>query len=228
MVVFYPQAPKTGTICLVEILYSDEALLVINKPAGLLSLPVVGGYPHVCAVLEPIWGRLWIVHRLDRETSGVMVLARNAAAHRALNTQFQERQIRKAYHALIWGNPPWEDIHLDMPLRTNVGRKKRTVAGTQGRAAATRIHVLRRLDGYTLVEAQPLSGRRHQIRAHLYAAGYPLVGDVIYGNGTPSGVRAPLERLGLHAYSLGLRHPLTEELVTFMAPYPPDFSAALA
>lgn len=211
-----------------EILYADEALLVINKPAGLLSLPVVDGYADVRAVLEPTWGRLWIVHRLDRETSGVMVLARNAAAHRALNTQFQERQIRKAYHALIWGNPPWEDIHLDMPVRINVGRRKRTVASTQGRPAVTRVRVLHRLDGYTLVEAQPLSGRRHQIRVHLYAAGYPLVGDSLYGDGNPPGVRAPLERLGLHAYSLGLRHPLTGEFVTFVAPYPPDFSAALA
>jgi len=212
----------------VEILYADEALLVINKPAGLLSLPVVDNYAHVRAVLEPTWGRLWIVHRLDRETSGVMVLARSAAAHRALNTQFQERQIHKAYHALIWGSPPWEDIHLDMPVRINVGRRKRTVAGTQGQPAVTRVRVLRRLDDYTLVEAQPLSGRRHQIRAHLYAAGYPLVGDSLYGDGNPPGVRAPLERLGLHAYSLGLRHPLTGAVVTFVAPYSPDFSAALA
>src|SRR5512136_1995664 len=112
----------------VPILYIDDVLLVINKPAGLPSLP--DGYdpaaPHVRSLLEPYFGRIWIVHRLDRGTSGVLLLARSAEAHRALNTQFDQRQVRKTYHALIVGSPDWEVKTVDLPLRADVGHKHRT------------------------------------------------------------------------------------------------------
>ncbi len=215
----------------IPILYADEALLVIAKPSGLLTLPDGhdAGQPHVRALLEARWGRLWIVHRLDRWTSGTLALARNAAAHRAVSLQFQERLTRKVYHALVWGAPPWEGLTLEMPLRPNTGRRKRTaVDAARGKAACTEVRVLRRLEGYTLLEAIPRTGRRHQIRAHLYAAGFPLVGDPLYGERKPPQIPAPLPRLGLHAHTLGLRHPLTGQSLTFRAPYPPDFAAALS
>ena len=208
----------------IPILHADETLLAVNKPAGLLTVPAVGASLHLRAVLEADWGRLWVVHRLDRGTSGVIVLARSPEAHRALNTQFQERRTRKIYHALVWGTPPWESARLDSPLRLNVGRRKRTVCHPRGVRALTLVRVLHRWPQYTLLEARPRTGRRHQIRAHLYAAGFPLVGDPLYGRGNPPQSAAPFSRLGLHAYALGLRHPASGESITFTAPWPAEFS----
>ncbi|GAB4533999.1 MAG: RluA family pseudouridine synthase [Anaerolineales bacterium] len=208
----------------IPILYADEALLVVNKPTGLLTIPDAGGAPCLHALLEHAWGRLWVVHRLDRETSGVLLLARTAKAHRALNAQFQTRRTRKVYHALAWGNPPWETVRLDAPLRVNVGSRHRTVVDARrGKPALTVVSVLHRLETCTLLEAQPHTGRRHQIRAHLYAAGFPLVGDSLYGHGDPPQSAAPLSRLGLHAHTLEVQHPLSGQSVTFTAPWPEDF-----
>jgi len=214
----------------IPVLHHDAALLVVNKPAGVLSIPAQHhpARPHLRAALEPHWGPLWVVHRLDCETSGALVLARSAEAHRALNAQFQNRLAVKTYHALVWGAPSWQETVLDAPLRVNAGSRHRTVVDARrGRAARTRVRVLQRGGAWTLVEARPIHGRRHQIRAHLYAAGFPLVGDPLYGGGSPQGQAAPLPRLGLHARTLALRHPLTGHAVSFLAPYPSDFRLAL-
>lgn len=209
------------------ILWTDDTLLVINKPAGLPTLP--DGYnpaaPHVKSVLEPQFGRLWIVHRLDRFTSGVLLLARSAAAHRSLNMQFEQHQIQKIYHAVIIGQPEWESHTVELPLRADGDRRHRTVADAcGGRPAATRLRRLQTLGEFCLVEAQPLTGRTHQIRAHLSAIGFPILGDALYGGGEPS---APLTRLALHARQLTFQHPLTAEPITIEAPYPRDFAAIL-
>jgi RluA family pseudouridine synthase len=225
------------------ILFSDEALLVVDKPAGLPALP--DGYdpaaPHLKSILEPEFGKLWIVHRLDRETSGVLALARSAAAHRALNAQFEGRQVSKIYHALVKGSPEWETYTARLPLRPNGDRRHRTVVDPQhGKPAETGLQVLERFRGYTLLEASPHTGRTHQIRAHLAAAGLPLVGDPLYGGaalylsefkpGFQAGREsecALLQRVGLHALALELDHPLSSERLRFEAPYPPDFAGAL-
>ncbi len=185
--------------------YQDAALLVVDKPAGLLTIPGSDpAHPHLRGLLEATWGRLWVVHRLDRPASGLVVFARTAAAHRALNAAFAERRVHKVYQALVWGCPPWDEITLDAPLRENVGRRKRTVVDAQrGKPSVTRLRVVRRAETVTLLQAEPLTGRRHQIRAHLYHLGFPLVGDPLYGPPKP----AP--RLGLHAVQLTLPHPLT-------------------
>jgi RluA family pseudouridine synthase len=231
------------------IIWQDEHLLAVSKPAGLPTL--VDGWdpdaPFLIGLLKASLGEVWVVHRLDRETSGVMVFALSAEAHRSLNTQFEQRHVEKTYHALVQGSPEWETKTVRLPLRPNVGRKHRTVVDPRrGKAAHTELRVRQRLGEYTLLEAQPRTGRTHQIRAHLAALGHPLVGDELYG-GSPgifrsqfpgtvserqmrrgkSQVGAVLERAALHAYSLSLAHPISGEALKFSAPYPHDFDQVL-
>jgi tRNA pseudouridine32 synthase/23S rRNA pseudouridine746 synthase len=209
-----------------HLLWSDDSLLAVNKPPGLLTLP--DGYdktlPHLRSILEPRFGRLWIVHRLDRDTSGVIVLARTAAAHRHLNTQFQEHQASKLYHALVVGQPPWDTLIVDDRLLQDGDRRHRTIVDPErGKSAITELRVLRRLDGFSLLEAVLRTGRSHQIRAHLKHIGYPILADPLYGDPTHP-CQTLISRLGLHALSLTLTHPKTEEIMTFEAPYPKDFA----
>jgi RluA family pseudouridine synthase len=230
------------------ILFEDESILVISKPAGLLSLP--DGYdpdaPDLLAVLQPSFGDLWIVHRLDRETSGVIVLARNESAHAALNNQFENRQVKKVYHAITNGNPIWNERSISAPLRIDADRYHRTLIDQEvGKPAETSFKVLERFGRqakrYTLVEASPLTGRTHQIRVHLAALGFPVAVDALYGTktpimlsdikrgyrGDPETERPLLDRLGLHAFRLTLQHPKTGETLTFEAPYSRDIAATL-
>ena len=221
----------------VPILYCDDVLLVIDKPAGLPTLP--DGYDpaaaHVRSLLEPHFGRVWIVHRLDRGTSGVLLLARSAEVHRAMNQQFDQRQVTKVYHALVNGSPGWKAKTVDLPLRTDVGHKHRTAIDAQrGKPAVTRLRVLERFTGYTLVEAIPETGRTHQIRAHLAAAGHPVMADELYGSSleagrfaNPAQDHALMPRLALHARQLILEHPVLHSVLHLQAPYPEDFSQAL-
>jgi tRNA pseudouridine32 synthase/23S rRNA pseudouridine746 synthase len=211
-----------------EILWVDAALLVINKPAGLRSLP--DGYdpsrPHLRLLLEPQYGRLWIVHRLDKDTSGILVLARSAAAHRLLNTQFERHQVRKCYHAITAGSPMWEEQTVRLPLRPNGDRRHRTVVDlTHGKPAVTHLRLLQRFSSASLIEARPETGRTHQIRAHLAAVGLPILGDALYA--APSLPGLPLATLALHAWALELTHPESGQLIHFEAPYPPAFQSAL-
>lgn len=233
------------------LLWVDDALLVVNKPAGLPTLP--DGYnpkaPYLKSVLaefEP----LWMVHRLDRDTSGVIVLARTAEAHRHLNTQFEQRNVTKTYHALVNGLPTWDEKTVKLPLRPDGDRKHRTVIDPRkGKPAHTDFRVLERFKGLALVEAVPHTGRTHQIRAHLAAQGHPIVADVLYGGGPGlllsqlkpgyQGGRSDkhqlparqlqerpiLNRLALHAWSLELQHPSSGEPRRFEAAYPQDMTA---
>jgi RluA family pseudouridine synthase len=216
-------------------LYLDDALLVVNKPAGLPTL--VDGYrpqaPHLTGLLTQIYGRVWVVHRLDKDTSGVIIFARSAQAHRELNSQFEQRRAGKVYHALVIGQPSWDQKTIDLALRPDGDRRHRTVVDPErGKPAVTRLRILERFRECALVEAAPLTGRTHQIRAHLAAAGYPLVADDLYH--VPSKTRSdanstawPIDRLGLHAYSLAFFHPLSGQAQRVEAPYPPDFAQAV-
>jgi RluA family pseudouridine synthase len=226
------------------ILWFDESLLVVNKPAGLPTLPdgYDPGAPYLKSILLPDFGPLWIVHRLDRDTSGVMVLARSPQAHRALNTQFQEHQVFKAYHALVIGEPEWTEKDVDLPLRPNGDRRHRTVVDPQrGKPASTGLRVMERFARFTLIEAIPKTGRTHQVRAHLSAQALPIACDALYGGGesiylsqikshSHSGTEPDIpliDRLALHARSLAFLHPITQVALRFEAPYPEDFTACL-
>jgi RluA family pseudouridine synthase len=237
---FYPGKTRIE----IYTLYLDDSYLAVNKPAGLPSLP--DGYdssaPHLKGLLEPLYGRLWIVHRLDRDTSGVLLLARSAVAHRELNRRFEQRQVVKRYHAVICGCPDWEQKEVRLPLRPDGDRRHRTIVDEQrGKPSTTEFHLLARLGRYALVEASPHTGRTHQIRAHLSAIGLPILGDTLYGGqaGLYTSMLKPgftcgsqkecalIERSALHAFSLDLAHPERVENLHLEAPYPKDFKATL-
>lgn len=215
-----------------KILHEDEHLLVLNKPAGLPILP--DGWekdaPYLVKMLEEKYGQVWIVHRLDKITSGVMVFARDAETHRALNMQFENHQAGKVYHAIVQGNPKWDEKTARHPLRANVGHKHRTMVDDKnGKPSETRFKVLKQFPARpeegrgnsALVEAKPTTGRTHQIRVHAYALGYPLLGDVLYGAEETQIMARP----ALHAQSLTI--DMNGERLTFKASYPDDFRAAL-
>lgn len=207
-----------------KIIHVDEHILVINKPAGLPVLP--DGWdkdaPYLVKMLEDEFEKVWIVHRLDKVTSGVMVFARDAETHRALNLQFENREAVKVYHAILEGNPKWEEKIAKHPLRANVGHKHRTMVDPKnGKPSETRYKVIKRYQAGALVEAMPMTGRTHQIRVHAYALGHPLLGDPLYGASATDLIARP----ALHARSLTIE--LNGKRNAFTAPYPDDFRAAL-
>ncbi|HJS19264.1 MAG TPA: RluA family pseudouridine synthase [Anaerolineales bacterium] len=209
-----------------KIIYEDDRLIVVDKPFGLPVLP--DGWEkdseYLVKRLEEQFGKIFIVHRLDKITSGVMVFARDAETHRTLNIQFENHEAQKTYHAIVEGNPKWEEKVARHPLRANVGHKHRTIVDDKnGKSSETRFRVLKRYPESALIEAKPTTGRTHQIRVHAYALGHPLVEDFLYGAKDSHGIAHPM----LHAQSLSFIHPATNERVKFSVPHPADFEEAL-
>lgn len=209
-----------------QIVYSDPHILIVNKPAELSVLPE--GWdktaPYLVQMLEKQFEKVWVVHRIDKVTSGIIVFALSVEAHRSLNIQFEKHEVGKTYHALINGAPRWEEKVTKFPLRVNVGHKHRTVVDDRnGVRSETRFKILERWQASALVEAQPMTGRTHQIRVHAYALGHPLLGDILYSAPETDVIARP----ALHAFSLTLTHPETGKRLTFQADYPSDFLAAV-
>ena len=210
-----------------HILHADDQILVVNKPADLSVLPE--GWEkealHLVKMLEEMYvKKIWVVHRIDKVTSGVIVFALTAEAHRSLNIQFEKHEVGKIYHALVNGAPKWEEKVTKFPLRANVGRRHRTVVDDRnGVRSETRFKLLERYQASALVEASPMTGRTHQIRVHAYALGYPLLGDILYSAPETDVIARP----ALHAYSLTFTHPETGKRLTFQADYPNDFHEAV-
>jgi RluA family pseudouridine synthase len=209
-----------------QILHRDDSILAVGKPAGLSVLPE--GWdksaPYLVKMLEEDFAKVWVVHRIDKSTSGVVLFALTAEAHRALNIQFEKHEVGKVYHALINGVPKWEEKTAKFPLRVNVGHKHRTaVDNRSGVRSETRFRLLERYQAGALVEASPVTGRTHQIRVHAYAMGYPLLGDILYSAPETTIISRP----ALHARSLTFVHPETGKKMNVQADYPNDFANAI-
>ncbi len=226
-----------------EIIYEDKDLLVLNKPPGLVVHPAAGHDEHtlVNALLHHCAGELsgiggvarpGIVHRLDKETSGCLVVAKNDTAHLDLAAQFAGRTMEKIYQAIVCGEPAREHGEIRAAIaRHPTHRKRMAVSDGSGREAWTTYRVIERLPGAALMEALLHTGRTHQIRVHFQHIGHPVVGDATYGKrqnarlSEVTGHVAP--RQMLHAWKLAFRHPRQERKLSFVAPPPADFTAML-
>jgi RluA family pseudouridine synthase len=217
------------------LLYEDASLVMVDKPAGVPVIPAPGWPPEATVqgrAAAQLGGRVWVVHRLDRDTSGVLVLARSAAAHRALSLAFEHRAVQKTYHALVSGVPAPPAGTIDLALHeARRGKTRLAVAGEAGaRDARTGYRVVRawRAGAVTVSRLQldPATGRHHQIRVHLRALGTPVLGDALYGRGAATlPAEAPATGLALHACALDVPHPDQERRVRAEAPWPPHLAA---
>jgi 23S rRNA pseudouridine1911/1915/1917 synthase len=236
----------------INIIHEDDHIVVVNKQPGLVVHPAPGHYSgtlvngllYHCPNLGGIGGELrpGIVHRLDKDTSGILVVAKNDAAHTNLSRQFKSRKVKKVYLALVHGNMKSPTGSIKLPIgRHPVDRKRMSTVSTTGRTAITNWRVKERFKGLALLELDLKTGRTHQIRVHCSALHHPIVGDKVYGPRKPEKTIAgdhqqsekilqvlkSVKRQMLHAWRLGFRHPHTEETVTFESPLPEDMGTVI-
>ena len=214
-----------------DVLYEDEDIIAINKPKGMVVHPANGNYTGTLVnallyrckdSLSGIGGQIrpGIVHRLDKETSGVIIVAKNDKAHLNLSEQIKNHKVKKTYIALARGNIPNDEATIDMPIGRSKKDRKKMDIDKNGKNAITHFKVLERFDGYTLLKVNIETGRTHQIRVHLMTIGYPIVGDTVYSNGkNPFNVTGQM----LHAKSIEFKHPITGENMKIEAPLPKYF-----
>jgi 23S rRNA pseudouridine1911/1915/1917 synthase len=211
----------------IDILFEDEALLAVNKPAAMVTHPA---YRHPDGTLwDAVLARQtrlglerpWLLHRLDRDTSGVVLFAKTIEARRTLVRQFERHAIQKRYLALLAGRPPEETGGIDAPLVRDPTDRRRTIVASEGQAACTRYWTVAFENGVTLALAEPVTGRTRQIRAHFASVGAPLLGDTLYYPEGHWGAQAASRAL-LHAWRLGFQHPGTGGQLTITAPVPFD------
>jgi 23S rRNA pseudouridine1911/1915/1917 synthase len=223
-------ADPTGEPIPLEIVYEDEDIAIVNKPAGMVVHPAPGHYSgtlvHALLGRGGTWSasggvtRPGIVHRLDKGTSGLIVVARNDASHRALASQLEDRSLSRTYLAIVRGRIKDDAGELEGPIGRHPKERKRMAVVSGGRYARTRYAVVERKGTHTLLRCDLDTGRTHQIRVHLAAFGHPVAGDTEYG-----GREAGLERPMLHAWRLRLRHPRTKAEMNFEVAPPEDFES---
>jgi 23S rRNA pseudouridine1911/1915/1917 synthase len=231
-----------------EIVFEDRDLLVVNKPAGLVVHPapghpkgtLVNALLHQVRDLSGIGGKLrpGIVHRLDKDTSGLMVVAKGDEAHIALSNAIRRREVRRVYRAVAWGHLPESPMTVDAPVGRDPRDRKRMAVVEGGRRALTRVRVRERWPAAEFLDASLRTGRTHQIRVHLFHLGHPVVGDPVYGAKWARGMGGPARgwaeelehratRQMLHSADLGFVHPLSGEELRFHAPLPPDMASVV-
>lgn len=227
------------------LIHEDDDLIILNKPANWLSIPdrYDPTKPNLYHWLQSRYEQVFIVHRLDRETSGVICFAKNEAAHKHLNQQFAARTTKKIYQVLIEGTPAPDSGTIDKPIAKSMTQPGRMVIADRGKPSLTEWEVAERFKNYTLLNASIQTGRTHQIRIHFQSAGYPLAVDKLYGRkaefllsqvklrnfrmGKGQEERPLLSRTSLHAHQLTIQHPSSLTPMTFTAELPRDFAAVI-
>jgi 23S rRNA pseudouridine1911/1915/1917 synthase len=248
-----PESPAPDVVAEaipLSIVYEDDQLLIVNKPAGMVTHPAYGNYTgtlvnallHHCASLSAVTDRTrpGIVHRLDKDTSGLLVVAKTDVAHAHLSRQFARRTIRREYQAIVWGAFAIEKGTIDANLGRSKSDRKKMAVVQDGKTAVTEYTVLEKFAYLSLIRLRLQTGRTHQIRVHLAHVGHPVFGDptyngrrLLFGPGTPrqkAEVQKMLEiltRQALHARTIGFRHPATGEEISFESPLPEDMTAVL-
>ena len=225
------------------VIFQDENFVVLNKRSGILI--AADRYnpdaPRLDLIAQEEFGKLYAVHRIDKDTSGLIIYAKTLEAQRELSMQFEKRQVHKTYHALVYGHPLWETLKVDLPLQPDGDARHKTVVNKKfGKPSVTDFRLIGTCGPYSWIEAKPLTGRTHQIRVHLSSNGLSIVCDPLYSgnqkpvrlseikkkwNGDEFEERPLLSRLALHAYKIEIAHPVTKEIITFTAPYPKDMDA---
>lgn len=228
------------TILPYSTIYADDSFVVLNKRSGLLV--AADRYdedaPRLDLTAEKEFGKLFAVHRIDKDTSGLIIYARTAEAHKAFSAQFENREVKKIYHCLVRGRVSWDTLHVDLPLLPDGdSRHRTTVNHAKGKPSVTDFRLLANCGAFSWLEAMPLTGRTHQIRVHLAANDLFIVCDAIYSRnqkpvrlsdikkryrGDVHEEEPLLSRLALHAYQITVAHPITAEKLTFTAPYQKD------
>lgn len=226
----------------VEIVFEDDAIIVLNKQPGLLVLPDLydKSLPNIADILNSELGQIFIVDRIDKETSGLIVFAKTADAHAVLNGQFERREVLKTYLAIVLGELSQKDGTIDLPLSEDSEGRTMRVDRKTGRESITEYTVLEQFAGYAFLGARPKTGRMHQIRIHLRELGTPILADGLYGNGTgfflshvkagykSDGEEKPLlARPALHAARLSFTHPVALQAMSFEADVPKDMKTVL-
>lgn len=235
IVINVPPAKDMGIIAQdipLDIYYEDEDLLVVNKPKGMVVHPANGNESgtlvnalmyHCKGSLSGINGEIrpGIVHRIDKDTSGLLVVAKNDKAHEGLAAQFKEHSVTRVYNAIVYGNLKNDEGDIDAPIgRHKTDRKKFCVTEVNSKSAFTHYRVLERLKGFTLIECRLKTGRTHQIRVHMQSIGHPLAGDPVYG---PKNIISELDGQALHRGVIGFVHPIKKEYMEFSAPWCSQF-----
>lgn len=232
-----------------DIVFEDDDVLVVNKPAGMVTHPAFGNYTgtlvhavlfHSASLFGGDPGRPGIVHRLDKDTSGLLVVAKNDHAHAFLSRQFAERTVEREYHAIVWGRMPSVRGTIDAALARSQRDRKKVAVMKDGKRAVTEYEVIESFPFLTLVRLHLLTGRTHQIRVHLAHIGHPVFGDPTYNGRSPGWAGSQEKRIqqaanllkvigrqALHARTIGFRHPTTREIMRFSRPIPEDMEEVL-
>jgi RluA family pseudouridine synthase len=228
----------------INILYEDDFIVIIDKQAGMLSIPdrYRKDIPNLKTILAEKYGQIFIVHRLDKETSGVMIFAKDADSHRNLSMQFQDNLPKRVYHVIVNGIFRKDEIEIDIPIISDPTNPSLSIPSARGKDSKTLVKVIERFKNATLLHCELITGRHHQIRVHCGAMGHSLLVDEIYGGGTAfflSSVKRKyhkgkhqeekpiISRVSMHSYELGIKHPSTNEEMNFISEYPKDIKATI-
>jgi 23S rRNA pseudouridine1911/1915/1917 synthase len=236
---------KKISLANIPVLFEDENLIILDKPAPLLTIPDRFNHAetNLAALLRSKFNDIFVVHRLDRETSGVILFAKNAESHRKLCAAFEDRLVRKKYLAIVNGTPKETKGIIELSIDEHPSKKGTMIISKKGKESVTEFSVLESLGNFSLVEAVPFTGRTHQIRVHLHAIGHPLAVDPVYGTrkelylseikrkfktAKETEEQPLVSRCTLHSCSLTFPHPVSGEMITVESPLPRDMNALLA